>query len=157
MSELRLTKTPAVDVGLVIRRPAAEVFRAFADPDVTTRFWFTKSSGKLTPGAQVRWTWEMFDLSSPVVVKEVEEDERILFDWDDPAKTVDLRFTPVAGDATYVRVTETGHRGDGDEIVAQVIDSTSGFVQVLCACKALLEHDVELTVVRDHLLETPEV
>ncbi|MEV1167923.1 hypothetical protein [Nonomuraea sp. NPDC049784] len=36
---------------MLIRRPPAEVFQAFADPDVTTRFWFTKSTGKLTPGA----------------------------------------------------------------------------------------------------------
>jgi hypothetical protein len=43
-----------------------------------------------------------------------------------------------------------GLRGDGDRLVARVADSTGGFTQVLCALKALLEHDVVLTVVRDH-------
>ena len=35
---------------MLIRRPAAEVFAAFVDPAVTTRIWFTKSSGRLEPG-----------------------------------------------------------------------------------------------------------
>jgi hypothetical protein len=39
---------------------------------------------------------------------------------------------------------------DGDEIVAAVANSTGGFTNVLCALKALLEHDVELNVVLDH-------
>jgi uncharacterized protein YndB with AHSA1/START domain len=30
---------------MLIRRPVAEVFEAFVDPAVTTRFWFTKSEG----------------------------------------------------------------------------------------------------------------
>jgi hypothetical protein len=29
---------------MVIRKPVAEVFEAFVDADVTTKFWFTKSS-----------------------------------------------------------------------------------------------------------------
>jgi catechol 2,3-dioxygenase-like lactoylglutathione lyase family enzyme len=32
---------------MLIRKPAAEVFEAFVDPDVTTHFWFTKGSGRL--------------------------------------------------------------------------------------------------------------
>jgi uncharacterized protein YndB with AHSA1/START domain len=36
--------------GMLIRRPVAEVFEAVVDPDVTTKFWFTRSSGRLEPG-----------------------------------------------------------------------------------------------------------
>jgi predicted rRNA methylase YqxC with S4 and FtsJ domains len=36
-------------------------------------------------------------------------------------------------------------------MVAHAVDSTGGFTQVLCALKALLEHDVGLNVVHDHL------
>jgi uncharacterized protein YndB with AHSA1/START domain len=29
---------------LLIRRPVAEAFEAFVNPEITTRFWFTRSS-----------------------------------------------------------------------------------------------------------------
>jgi uncharacterized protein YndB with AHSA1/START domain len=50
---------PIVKAEMLIRKPPAEVFNAIIDPAVTTKFWFTKSSGKLEPGKRVRWDWEM--------------------------------------------------------------------------------------------------
>jgi len=38
-----------MNTGMLIRRPVAEVFEAFIDPDITTQFWFTRSSGRLEP------------------------------------------------------------------------------------------------------------
>jgi uncharacterized protein YndB with AHSA1/START domain len=35
--DLKLSRAPSVEVGMLIRRPPADVFRAFADPAVTTR------------------------------------------------------------------------------------------------------------------------
>jgi uncharacterized protein YndB with AHSA1/START domain len=113
---------------------------------------FTKSSGKLEPGTNVRWEWEMYDVSATVRVKELEENSRILIEWDPDSPEViecEWRFYSGEGDTTFVRITETGYEGSRDEIVARVIDSTSGFAFVLCALKALLEHDVELTIVAD--------
>ena len=49
-----------VKAEMLIRRPVAEVFEAFVDPAVTTKFWFTKSSGRLEAGKRVRWDWEMY-------------------------------------------------------------------------------------------------
>jgi uncharacterized protein YndB with AHSA1/START domain len=97
----------------------------------------------------------MFGVSTKVRVKEVEDQSRIRFEWDDDKPTtVELRFVPWREDATYVQVTETGFSGDGDEIVSRVAGSTGGFHQVLCALKALLEHNVVLTVVLDHAPRT---
>jgi uncharacterized protein YndB with AHSA1/START domain len=149
-NELRLTRIPSVKVGMLIRRPPNETFQALVDPAITTKFWFSETSGKATPGASIQWTWEVQRLSTKVFVREVDENSRILFDWNDERPTtVEFRFVPWEGDATYVQVTETGFSGDGDEIVSHVAGSTGGFYQVLCALKALLEHDVVLTVVRD--------
>jgi uncharacterized protein YndB with AHSA1/START domain len=149
--DLRLTQVPSVNVGMLVRRPAREVFRALVDPDITTRFWFTKSSGKVVPGANLRWEWEMYGAKALVSVKAVEDDRRIVFDWgdDDEFTTVEFRFTRWEGDATYVEVTETGLRGNGDELVSLAAGSTGGFTIALCALKALLEHDVVLTAVAD--------
>lgn len=40
---------------MLIRRPVVDVVAAFVDPAVTTRIWFTKSSGRLEPGKRVRF------------------------------------------------------------------------------------------------------
>lgn len=150
MSDLALTSVPTVNAGMLIRRPPEAVFQAFVDPAITTRFWFTKSSGKLAPGAKVTWEWETYGASATVSVTEFEENRRIVFDWgsEDSTTTVEFRFIPFHDD-TYVQVTESGFRGTGDEILARVADSTGGFTMTLSAAKALLEHDVVLTVVRD--------
>jgi uncharacterized protein YndB with AHSA1/START domain len=148
---LQLTQIPASKVGMLVRKPPDVVFEAFVDPTITTRFWFTKSTGRLEPGATIQWDWEMYGVSADVSAKELEENRRILIEWGDEggSTTVELRFTPWKGDATYVEVTESGFSGGGDDIVASVAGSTGGFSLVLCALKALLEHGVVLAVVAD--------
>lgn len=150
MDDLQLTHIPAMEVGMLIRKPPHDVFRALVDPAITTRFWFTKSSGEVVVGATIQWEWDMYGVSTNVTVKEVEDDSRILFEWGgDESTTVEFRFTAWNNDATYVQVTETGFTGDGDEIITSVAGSTGGFSLVLCALKALMEHDIVLRVVGD--------
>jgi uncharacterized protein YndB with AHSA1/START domain len=147
---MKIERVPSAEAGMLIRRPVGEVFRAFVDPEITTKFWFTKSSGKLEPGADVRWEWEMYKVSTTVSVKAVEENSRILIEWDPDSPTeVEWRFSSGEDDTTFVRITETGYKGNGDEIVARAIGSTGGFTLVLAALKALLEHNIVLTVVAD--------
>jgi uncharacterized protein YndB with AHSA1/START domain len=148
-SDLHLTGSK----GMLIRRPPVEVFRARADPSVTTKFWYTKSSGPRTTGATLTWSWEMFGASATVNVKQVEEPSRIVFDWGGPGsmRTVEMRFVPHQGN-TYVKVTETGYSGSAEEQAAAAIDSISGFSLVLAAAKALIEHGIALTVVADHFI-----
>ena len=45
---------------MLIRKPAAEVFQAFVDPEITSKFWFSRGSGRLEVGKSVRWDWEMY-------------------------------------------------------------------------------------------------
>lgn len=149
--ELRLTRVPVAKATMLIRKPAAEVFAAFADPAITTRFWFTGSTGRLEPGAQVRWEWAMYGVSTGVTVKEIEPGRRIVIAWgDDNPTTVEWHFAPHGADATYVSVTNSGFRGDGDALVAQALDSTGGFSFLLAGCKALLEHGIKLNLTGDH-------
>jgi uncharacterized protein YndB with AHSA1/START domain len=141
---------------MLIRRPPETVFNAFVDPDVTTRFWFTKSSGKLEAGRRVRWDWEMYGVGDDVEVKEIAPNERIVFEWSFPdSTTVEWRFTPHPR-GTFVSVTNSGFKGD--DVVAQALDATQGFNIVLCAAKAWLEHGIALNAVADkaphHNVET---
>ena len=147
---MRIERELSAETGMLIRRPVGEVFRAFVDPEITTRFWFTKSSGKLEPGANVRWEWEMYGVSTTVSVKEVEEDSRIFVEWDPEIPTeVEWRFFPGEDGTTFVTITERGFQGTGDEIVARALDSKGGFTIVLAALKVLLEHGVVPTLVAD--------
>ncbi|GAB3755557.1 SRPBCC family protein [Microlunatus parietis] len=147
---LQLTQAPTVQVAMLIRRPAAEVFQAFADPAVTTRFWFTRSSGPLTQGAEVTWDWEMYGVSAKARVDELIKNKLIKFHWTNDGMTaVEFRFTPHGDDATFVEVTESGLSGTGDELAAYAVGSAEGFTIALCSAKALLEHGIALNGVAD--------
>ena len=151
MKTLQLTRVPVAKAAMLIRKPVAEVFAAFVDPEITTRFWFTKSSGRLEAGKQITWTWEMYDISIQVEVKEVEADKRILIEWGNYGSmtTVEWVFTPYENDKTYVSITNSGFKGDGDKVVSDALDSKGGFTWVLAGLKALLEQKVELNAIAD--------
>jgi uncharacterized protein YndB with AHSA1/START domain len=128
----------------------AAVFEAFVDPAITTRFWFTKGSGRLEPGAHLRWDWEMYGVGTTVRVREIVPDERIVIEWDpDNPSTVEWVFAASGDGATAVRIREYGMTGTPEEIVARVVDSAKGFTFVLAGAKAWLEHGIELNLVAD--------
>lgn len=150
MDNLQLKQVPVAKTGMLIRKPVADVFKAFINPDITTEFWFTRSSGRLEPGKQVQWDWEMYGISTPVTVKSIEQNKRILIGWDaENPTTVEWIFTSLEDGTTFVSITEGGFTGDGDQLVEQATDSTSGFSLVLAGLKALLEHNVRLNLVAD--------
>ena len=90
---------------MLIRKPAAEVFEAFVDPEITSKFWFNIGSVRLEAGKTVQWDWEMYDVSAQVLVKEIESGKRILIEW--PTR-VEWIFTPDGDDATFVSITDSG-------------------------------------------------
>jgi uncharacterized protein YndB with AHSA1/START domain len=155
MSSLKLTQVPVAKTGMLIRKPVAEVFEAIVNPDLTTQFWFTRSSGRLEVGRPVQWDWEMYDVSAKVTATTVEPGKRIVIEWPGYSgpTTVEWTFTPHAQDTTFVEVTETGFTGDGDDLVRYVADSTQGFTLMLAGLKALLEHDIRLNLTADRYPE----
>jgi uncharacterized protein YndB with AHSA1/START domain len=151
MHDTKLTQTPVVRTGMRIRRSPAEVFEAFADPALTTRFWFTRGSGRLEAGRTVEWEWQMYGVTIPVAVKEVEPGRRIAVEWpgEGAATLVEWDFQPLEDGTTFVTITNSGLVGDGDSLVRQVADGTEGFCLVLAGAKALLEYGIELNLVLD--------
>jgi len=142
-----------MNVGMLIRRPAHEVFEAIADPSVTTKLWYTKSTGRMTEGADLVWEWEMYGVSSNVTVKTVQDDRRIAFTWSgyvpENPTTVVFDFTAREDGTTYVEVTESGFTGDSDTVAGYASDSSQGFSFLLASLKAWLEHGVLLNLVSD--------
>jgi uncharacterized protein YndB with AHSA1/START domain len=150
MTALNITQVPSATTGMLIRKPVGDVFEALVDPEITRKFWFTKGSGRLETGKQVRWDWEMYDVSIQVKAKAIEPNERIVIEWPGYSgpTIVEWKFTP-RNDGTFVSVTESGFSGTGDELVKYVADSTQGFTLTLAGMKALLEHGVRLNLVAD--------
>jgi uncharacterized protein YndB with AHSA1/START domain len=151
MDNPQLTRIPMMKTGMLIRKPLADVFEAFVNPDITTQFWFTKSSGRLEAGKQVFWEWEMYDVSAQVTVKAIEPNARIVIEWPGYSglTNVEWEFMPQAIGTTFVSITEVGFTGDADALVEQVAASMQGFSLVLAGLKALLEHNVRLNLVAD--------
>ncbi|MFC4098885.1 SRPBCC family protein [Paenibacillus xanthanilyticus] len=137
-----------VKAEMLIRKPASQVYEAFVDPAVTTKFWFTKSSGRLESGQHATWEWEMYGVADRIYVEALEANKRIRIVSSDGTK-VEWTFTARAEDQTHVVITNAGFAGTGDEIVNQAIDSMGGYTMVLCGLKALLEHNIELNLVAD--------
>jgi len=147
----RLIPVPFAKAEMLIRKPVEEVFEAFINPEVTTRFWFTKSSGRLSENKRVEWTWEMYDHTELVNVKSIEPNTKIVIEWGDKAKTstVEWTFKSLGETGTFVSIVDSGFKGNTDEIIAQMRDSTEGFTIVLAGLKVLLEHNIRLNLVGD--------
>ena len=136
---------------MLIRKPVAEVFEAFINPDITSKFWFTKGSGRLEAGKQVQWDWEMYDMSIPVTAQAIEPNRRIRIEWPGygTPTMVEWVFAPQQDGTTFVSITESGFTGTADELFKQLVGSTEGFTLVLAGLKALLEHNIKLNLVAD--------
>lgn len=138
-----------VEAQMMIRRPVAVVFEAFVNPDITTSFWFTKSSGRLALGKKVIWEWEMYGVATEVEVLEVVPNQQIRIQWGDPPTTVEFVFTEMEEGYTYVVIKNYGFGQEGEDLLREVIDSTGGFTTVLDGAKAFLEHGIKLNLIAD--------
>src|SRR5688500_11356085 len=110
MDNLQLTHMPVAKTGMLIRRPIADVFEAFIDPDITNKFWFTKGNARLHVGTQVKWEWEMYGASTQVTARVIEPNKRIVIEWDGYSgrTVVEWRFAAQEDGATFVSITESG-------------------------------------------------
>lgn len=140
---------PIVECQMMIRKPVNEVFEAFINPEITTQFWFTKSSGKLESGKIITWEWEMYGVSAQVLVKEITENHKISIEWDEPTTTVDFEFMVLSSNKTYVVIKNYGYAVEGNELIQKIKDNTGGFTTVLDGAKAWLEHKIKLNLVAD--------
>lgn len=134
---------------MLIRKPVHEVFEAFTNPEITTKFWFTKSSGHLEAGKNVRWDWEMYNVWDEVYVKELDVDKRILINSQD-GTSVEFLFEKRSDNETFVSIVNAGFKGSDEEIFSQCVDAMGGYTIVLCSLKGFLEFNIKLNLVMDH-------
>jgi len=143
------TKRPMVECQMMIRKPISEVFQAFVDPKITTKFWFTKSSGRLEKDKTVTWEWEMYDVADEIKVVGLVPNEKITIEWDNPTTTVDFEFSELSEETTYVVIKNYGFHQTGDDLIEAIKNNSGGFTTVLDGLKAYLEFGIELNLVKD--------
>jgi hypothetical protein len=51
MDNLQLKQVPITKTGMLVRKPVADVFEAFVNPDITTKFWFHQEQRKAFQGS----------------------------------------------------------------------------------------------------------
>lgn len=136
---------------MLIRKPANLVFEAFTNPEITRKFWFTKGSGKLEQGNKIDWTWEMYNHTVTVLVKEIVPNKSIVIEWGnyEELSSVSWTFKEITPESTFVSIKNEGFKGDNDVILSQIRDSTEGFTLVLAGLKAYLEHNIQLNLIGD--------
>ena len=139
-----------VETQMLIRKPVAEVFNAFIDPVYTTQFWFTHSTAKLEEGKTATWTWDMYNVSSEVIVKKIVPNALIAVVWGNPAENVDFHFQSSPDNtSTYVVIKNYGFSEKGDVLLSKLIDTSGGFTTVLDGAKCWLEHGFNLNLIKD--------
>jgi len=136
-----------------IDRPVEDVFEAVVNPDTLSAYFTTGgATGRLETGAAVEWDFHDFPGAFPVKVVEVEDNRKIGLEWEaedsnDEAGRYDtrviMRFEPLEDGRTLVSIAEEGFRQSDSGLRASYANC-SGWMQMLCALKAYLEHGINL-------------
>ncbi|KCZ83035.1 hypothetical protein HAD_15147 [Hyphomonas adhaerens MHS-3] len=142
---------PKFEVSSRIGRPVSEVFEAFVNPDILSRYFTTGGAkGRIEKGATVMWAFHEFPGAFPVKVVEVEQDKRIVFKWgeggddsSDVETTVTIRFEPTGDGRTIVSIAEEGWPAT-EQGFGKSYGNCMGWSQMLSAMKAWVEHGINL-------------
>ena len=139
---------------MLIRAAPQLVFDAFVNAETMSRFWFTRRDNGLAEGETIFWYVGASDdaYGIEVRVRELRRPETIRIEWGDGNQFTEVVWRIERTGAGFSRLTieENGFMGSNAEIVAQALDSTKGFNQLIVALKALLEHDAPINIVADH-------
>lgn len=159
MNNLKTESTPFVKAQMLIRKPIKEVFEAMINPAITSKFWFTKSSGRVESGKKLEWEWGQFGVSDTVDILEVRTNEYISLEWKigDLKTLVEMEFESYSSTSTLVIITESGfwnsHPAEDEKLEEKInlmLGQNGGWNLVLSNMKAWLEHELDLNLIADH-------
>ena len=134
-------------VQMGILKPAHEVFEAIVDPEKMNKYFISTSTGRMESAKTLNWSWDDFDASHEVRVKEVEKDKLVSFTWEgsDVECLVVITLEPKGENQTMVKITESDWPADF-EGAKMCMGQVEGWTNFLCCLKAYLEYDVNLRV-----------
>lgn len=142
---------PRFEVTGGINRSVEDVFDAVVNPDKLSAYFTTGGAqGRIEPGATVRWAFHDYPGSFLVEVIEVVSNQKIVLEWEgeedggEPYRTrVTMLFKPADDGRTIVTIAEEGWRPTPGGLKASY-GNCSGWMQMLCALKAWVEHGINL-------------
>jgi uncharacterized protein YndB with AHSA1/START domain len=138
-----------IETQLLIRKSPKAIYSAFVDPEITTQFWFTKSSGKLERGKTLTWEWEMYDAKDEVTVLDLKPAEKITIVWGKPKSKVDFIFQEFKKGQTLVKIRCYDFEHKKKDLFPTMLDYMGGFTTVLDGLKCYLEHNIKLNLTKD--------
>ena len=133
---------------MLIQRPVQEVFNAFFQPELITKFWLKSSTGPLLRGAHVDWEFLVPGATERVLVTASEKPTHLAFEWSEGKLNVDIKLSEAQKSSTVVSVEVRGFE-EGEHSLAQVVNATEGFSIVLCDLKTFLESGRSANLVKD--------
>lgn len=138
---------PKFQVQLKIRKPVAEVFDAVVKPERLSGYFVQKSSGPLIEGKTVQWTFAEVPGDHDVIVRQVQQNASIVLEWAAASggynTRIEMLFEPLDGNATMVRIKESGWRNDEAGIEASY-GNCGGWMHMMLCLKAYLEFGINL-------------
>ncbi|WP_407304337.1 SRPBCC domain-containing protein [Acinetobacter sp.] len=140
-----------IETQMLIRKPVAEVFNAFIDPEITSKFWFTSSTGALMENKNIDWYWEKYEVTTSIFVEQLINNQLIQIKWGEPKSTLDFIFEKISENETFLRIRNYEIPLEGSELIAFVIKRTNDFTTLLDGAKAYLEYGAQLNLVNDRL------
>lgn len=131
-----------------IAKPVAEVFDAVYNPGKLSGYFTTGgASAPLDEGTTVTWDFADFPGAFPVRVKKVERGRLIVLEWKaaegDYDTEVRMEFEPLEGNATLVRISESGWK-ETPKGLESSYGNCMGWMQMICCLKVFLEQGKNL-------------
>jgi uncharacterized protein YndB with AHSA1/START domain len=125
-----------------IQKPIEEVFEGIVNPEKMTKYFISKSSGRMEPGKELIWEFPEFPESFPVKEIKVETYRSVSFVWDEGTQ-VNISLEALPDNSTLVKVTEGGKEYNVQNL-QWVIGNTEGWSNFLACMKAYLEYGIQL-------------
>lgn len=134
-----------IKTALQILKPVNEVFEAIIDPDKMSKYFISKSSGRMEAGKQIMWKFPEFDTEFPIRVGKIENNKYISYSWDDDGMEllVEITLKPQGNSSTLITVTENSRNND-EAGIKWLMGNTEGWANFLACLKAYLEYGINL-------------
>ncbi|MEO8512365.1 MAG: SRPBCC domain-containing protein [Ignavibacteria bacterium] len=132
-------------VAVRISKPLPEVFKAFTDNEIISKYFVTAASAPIKAvGDKITWSWG--EHKAEIVITEFVENKRVAFTW--PGYKVDYDLNclfefEIVDDKTRVVVTEEGWKDDEAGINSSLMNN-SGWKDMLLSMKAWVMYNIDL-------------
>ena len=136
-----------IKVGLKMTKPEHEIFEGIVDPDKMSKYFISKSTGRMEEGATLTWQFPEFDMEFPVRVDKIKKNKYISYYWNDmedgTETHVEITLKPMDDNTTFVSITEKDRDND-EKGIRWLKGNTEGWANFLACLKAYLEYGINL-------------